>query len=207
MSPNFHTVNGKLFLLALLGIVAALAFSRRRPTVPVLLVLMANLAFSLISQRNIEFFALVALPLVVLHLDPEWRALPVLGRVKSVFQREHEGSYGGLSSAVVSILLIVLGALLGLRAVRGPRTASDPIPPWKLRPLVGVLGSVVVFGLIVHYVGVLLGTVFLIVAASAASHEFRPKESVIAGVLLGALAVGVFIIGLKLQLPIWPFQH
>ena len=121
MSPDFHTVNGKLFLLALLGIVAALAFSRRRPTVPVLLVLMANLAFSLISQRNIEFFALVALPLVVLHLDPEWRALPVLGRVKSVFQREHEGSYGGLSSAVVSVLLIVLalcgGTVAGLELV------------------------------------------------------------------------------------------
>jgi hypothetical protein len=121
MSPNFHTVNGKLFLLALLGIVAALAFSRRRPTVPVLLVLMANLAFSLISQRNIEFFALVALPLVVLHLDAEWRALPVLGRVKSVFQREHEGSYGGLSSAVVSGLLIVLvlcgGTVAGLELV------------------------------------------------------------------------------------------
>ena len=113
----------------------------------------------------------------------------------------------GYFPRMLGILLIVLGALLGMRAVRGPRTASDPIPPWKLRPLVGVLGSVVVFGLIVHYVGVLLGTVFLIVAASAASHEFRPKESVIAGVLLGALAVGVFIIGLKLQLPIWPFQH
>ena len=91
MSPNFHTVNGKLFLLALLGILAALAFSRRRPTVPVLLVLMANLAFSLISQRNIEFFALVALPLVALHLDAEWRALPLLRRVKETFQREHAG--------------------------------------------------------------------------------------------------------------------
>jgi len=112
MSPNFHTVNGKIFLAALLGVLAALALSRRRPTAPVLLVLLANLAFSLISQRNIEFFALVSLPLVALHLDVEWRALSVLGRMKSVFQREHAGSYGGLSSAVVSGLVIVL-ALCG----------------------------------------------------------------------------------------------
>jgi hypothetical protein len=121
MSPNFHTVNGKLFLLAMLGVVAALALSRRRPTAPVLLVLLANLAFSLISQRNIEFFALVALPLVALHLNAEWRALPLLGRVKSVFQREHEGSYGGLSAGVVSGLLMMLalagGRVAGLELV------------------------------------------------------------------------------------------
>ena len=57
---------------------------------------------------------------------------------------------------------------------------------------------------IVQTVGVALSTVILIVAASAASHEFRPKEAVIAGVFLAALAVGVFVVGLKLQLPIWP---
>jgi hypothetical protein len=60
----------------------------------------------------------VALPLVALHLDTEWRALPLLGRVKEVFQREHAGSYGGLSAAVVSGLLILLalrgGAIAGL---------------------------------------------------------------------------------------------
>ena len=33
--------------------------------------------------------------------------------------------------------------------------------------------------------------------ASAASHEFRPSESVIAGVLLAVLAVGVFVFGLQ----------
>jgi hypothetical protein len=62
----------------------------------------------------------------------------------------------------------------------------------------------VLFGTIVTTIGVALSTVVLIVTASAASHEFRPKESVIAGVLLAGVAVGVFVIGLKLQLPIWP---
>jgi len=42
------------------------------------------------------------------------------------------------------------------------------------------------------------------VLASSASSEFRWKEALISGVFLAALAVGVFIIGLKLQLPIWP---
>jgi hypothetical protein len=42
--------------------------------------------------------------------------------------------------------------------------------------------------------------------ASAASSEFRPRESLVAGLLLAALAVGVFVVGLQLQLPIWPLQ-
>jgi hypothetical protein len=70
-----------------------------------------------------------------------------------------------------------------------------------------VLGSVVLFGAIVQHVGVAISTVILIVTASAASHEFRPREALVAGVLLAVLAVGVFVIGLQLQLPIWPWQR
>ena len=67
-----------------------------------------------------------------------------------------------------------------------------------------VLTSVAAFGLIVNHAGVVLSTILLIVASSAASHEFRLRESIVAGCILAALAVGVFVIGLKLQLPIWP---
>ena len=70
-----------------------------------------------------------------------------------------------------------------------------------------VLGSVVLFGLIVTHLGLVLSTIVLIVLASVASHEFRPKEAFISAILLAALAVGVFVIGLKLQLPIWPWSN
>ena len=68
-------------------------------------------------------------------------------------------------------------------------------------------GSVVLFGAIVQTVGVALSTVILIVVSSTASREFRLVESVIAGILLAVLAVGVFVVGLQLQLPIWPGQR
>jgi hypothetical protein len=64
----------------------------------------------------------------------------------------------------------------------------------------------VLFGAIVRSAGVALPTVILIFAASAASHEFRPREALIVGVFLAAMAVGVFVVGLQLQLPIWPGQ-
>ena len=78
------------------------------------------------------------------------------------------------------------------------------MPAWKWRPTLVVLGSVVLFGFIVAKIGLAISTVILILVASAASHEFRPKEAIVAGVLLAALSVGVFVVGLHLQLPIWP---
>ena len=107
----------------------------------------------------------------------------------------------GYFPRILGGLLIVLGLILSVRAFW---LSGAPFPRWKLRPTLVVLGSVVLFGAIVQTIGVAISTVILIMTASAASHEFRPKEALIAGVGLAALAVGVFVIGLKLQLPIWP---
>jgi hypothetical protein len=122
MSPDFHTINGKLFLLMLLVLVATFALTRRRPSMPVLLIVLANIAFSLISQRNIELFALVAMPLLALAYDAEWRALPVLRRPKEVFQREHEGSYGGVAAAICALVLA------GVALVGGKVAGVDVVP-------------------------------------------------------------------------------
>jgi len=107
----------------------------------------------------------------------------------------------GYFPRMLGILLIVLGSALALRALR---LQGSALPAWPWRPTVVILGSVVVFGLIVTRAGLALSTVILIVLASLASHEFRPREALISGVLLAALSIAVFVIGLKLQLPIWP---
>jgi hypothetical protein len=107
----------------------------------------------------------------------------------------------GYFPRILGILMIVLGTVLAARSLR---FAGPHLPGWKWRPVLVVLGSVVVFGLIVNHAGLVLSTILLIVMASAASHEFRPKEALISGILLAGLAVGVFVIGLKLQIGIWP---
>jgi hypothetical protein len=129
LSPDFHTVNGKIFLLALLVVMATFAFARRRPTMPVLAIVLANVAFSLISQRNIELFALVALPLLALTYDAEWRALPVLRRPKEVFQREHAAAYSGVAATVSALLLMGL-------ALTGGTVAGMEVIPARFDPKV-----------------------------------------------------------------------
>jgi hypothetical protein len=107
----------------------------------------------------------------------------------------------GYFPRLLGILLIVLGIALSLTALRGQ---GPPLPGWKWRPVSIVLLSVVAFGLVLTHAGLVLSTIGLIVVASTASREFRFRESLLSGVLLAALSVGVFVIGLKLQLPIWP---
>jgi putative tricarboxylic transport membrane protein len=110
----------------------------------------------------------------------------------------------GYFPRILGILLLVLGSALSLRALK---IKGDPIPRWPWKPMLIVLGSVIAFGVLVNYIGLVLATIGLVFCSSAASHEFRPREALVSGVLLATLAVGVFIYGLSLQLPTWPWSN
>lgn len=107
----------------------------------------------------------------------------------------------GYFPRILGILLVSLGLILALRALK---TDGLKVPRFQWRPLLLVLGSVVLFGFIVAHLGLLASTIILIFTASMASHEFRWKEALVSGVFFALLAIAVFILGLKLQLPIWP---
>lgn len=99
-------------------------------------------------------------------------------------------------------LLIVLGVII---ALRGVRIAGPSVPRFHLRPIVFVLVAVVAFGLTLPLTGVVLGTILLIFVTSCASHEFGWKAALLSGIALAITSVLVFIVGLKLVLPIWPW--
>jgi hypothetical protein len=127
LSPDFHSITGRFVLLVLLMVLAALALSRRRPTFPRLLLILASVGFALIYQRNIPLFGLAALPVLALHLDPEWRGLKDIGGIREAFARESPGRRSGpWSMAVVLVLLLLtlnLSPLSRLGLVPG---AFDP---------------------------------------------------------------------------------
>jgi hypothetical protein len=121
--------------------------------------------------------------------------------------RNPKDFWAGVLFVLTGVAAIVIGSRynLGTAARMGPGYFPRILGMLlRWRPTLVVLGSVVLFGLIVNRVGLALSTVILIVLASAASTELRWKEALVSGLLLATLAVGVFIIGLKLQLPIWP---
>jgi hypothetical protein len=108
MSPNFHSWSGKIFLAMMLLAVGGLTLSRKRPTYPRLFLILASIAFSLIAQRNIALFGLTALAVLALHMDPEWRRLPGIGRIREVFERDEGRRRSGPWALGLTVLLIVV---------------------------------------------------------------------------------------------------
>ena len=107
----------------------------------------------------------------------------------------------GYFPRILGILLILFGIILALRALRlegGPIEFGSPVPAAI------VLGSVVLFGVIVPYAGLVVSTLVLILLSSFASSEFRWKEALISGAILAIIAVAGFVWGLGLQFAVWP---
>ncbi|HSR15501.1 MAG TPA: hypothetical protein VLL51_07090, partial [Gemmatimonadales bacterium] len=69
--PNFHGLEMLPLLGAILLVLAILAF-RPRPRATMLAVIAANIAMTLIAQRNVAMFALTAVPLLALVVNPWW---------------------------------------------------------------------------------------------------------------------------------------
>ena len=107
----------------------------------------------------------------------------------------------GYFPRALGLLLAGLGIVLVLRGIK---VRGQPIPFPTLKPLVIVLFSVLLFGLTVNFLGLVLGTVLLVLVSSTASHEYRWKESIVASLCLAVFVVIAFVYGLKLQLPTWP---
>jgi len=102
----------------------------------------------------------------------------------------------------LGLIMTALGLILSLRALR---MTGDRIRFGSFKPIFIVLGSVLAFALAAPKLGLIVATILLILLSSLASHEFRWKEAVISSLALAAATLVVFVYGLKLQLPTWPW--
>jgi hypothetical protein len=77
----------------------------------------------------------------------------------------------------------------------------------SIRPLFMVLLATVIFGVLLRPLGLVLALFALIVVSALGGHEFNWKEVFVLFVILAAGSVGVFVYGLQLQFPIWPWSN
>jgi len=108
----------------------------------------------------------------------------------------------GYFPRVLGGIMIVLGLILTIRSFK---LKGDPIAPFAWKAIGLVLGGVCLFGAIATTVGLVVATTALIFVTGLASKEFNVKESIISSVVLSTVAVLMFIVGLKLQFPIFPW--
>ena len=103
----------------------------------------------------------------------------------------------------LGIVLALLGAvvLLGALSKKAEETHVDKFD-WRIVFL--VVGSVVVYGLVLKLLGVYISVFILVLISSLASHEFSLKVAVANGIFLVVFTYLAFIKGLGLIFPLWP---
>lgn len=104
----------------------------------------------------------------------------------------------------LGLLLALIGGLVLFKALTLETEGGDRIGPVAWKPLVVVLGSVALFGLLLPVLGMMLTLPVLIVVAALAGDEFHLGEALINAAILTVGSWGVFIKGLGLTLPLWP---
>lgn len=104
----------------------------------------------------------------------------------------------------LGVLLMLLGAALVAGSRREPATAPGPRVPIRWRPLLFVIGAIVLFALGVPRLGLWITLPLTVITASAASAEFRWREVLLNALVLTVASWLVFVVGLKLSLPLLP---
>lgn len=108
----------------------------------------------------------------------------------------------GFFPVVLSWIGLGIAAALLARAVV---FAGPPIERWGWRGLAFVLAGVAVF-LSVREIGLAASVVLATLIASAGGRDARPREAVMLAAFLAAFAAGVFVFGLGLPIPLWPWS-
>ncbi|AMR79379.1 conserved hypothetical protein, DUF1468; putative TRANSMEMBRANE PROTEIN [Cupriavidus taiwanensis] len=103
----------------------------------------------------------------------------------------------------LGIVLALLGALV-LFGSLSSKSEEDSLARWDIKTLLWILGSVVLFGLLLKPLGMVLSVLVLVLVSSMASHEFSWKGAILNAVILVLISLGAFVYGINLQMPVWP---
>lgn len=102
-------------------------------------------------------------------------------------------------------LLAFMGLYIASRGLRDKFAGVDSkIDPFHWRPLLLVLGAVLLFALLLRPLGLVVALTVMIALGSVGGPDFKAKEVVVIAAALVLLVLGVFIWGLKLTIPVWP---
>jgi putative tricarboxylic transport membrane protein len=107
----------------------------------------------------------------------------------------------GYFPRAICALLIVLGGTL---AATGLSRTGDPPEPWALRPLLLITVSALAFALLLKPLGLVATLAVTTLLAGAAGRMLRPAALLALAAALIAVNVGIFVVLLKMPIPLWP---
>ena len=118
------------------------------------------------------------------------------------------GSLSDIGPALIPRALSVMLLLLGLAIiVVGARAGSkgEPLEAWKLKPILAILGGIVLFGLTVRSIGIVFAAPLALMIAGFASPETKWRELAVFVFALTVFCSVLFRLVLGLPIPLAPF--
>lgn len=109
----------------------------------------------------------------------------------------------GYFPTVLGLLLIALGVIVAVSGLRS-KAQEEKVNKFAWDILLLILGSVVLFGVLLQPLGLILSLFTLILVSSYASHEHTWVATLGNSVVLIGLCLFVFVYALKLQFQLWP---
>ena len=104
----------------------------------------------------------------------------------------------------LGIILAGLGALTLFEALTIETEDGEPVGAFAWKPLATILAAVLLFGLLLPRLGMALTIPVLVIISSLAGDEFHWRDAIINSVVLAIGSWAIFILGLKLVIPLWP---
>jgi hypothetical protein len=106
----------------------------------------------------------------------------------------------GYFPRALGMALVALGVLIAVPGFFRPA----PMPVFRLRSFACVLGSLVFFALTLREIGLLGATAGTVLIASLATSQLTWTARAALIVIIPAITWAVFILGLRMMLPVWP---
>ena len=105
----------------------------------------------------------------------------------------------------LGLILMGLGIVIAVMGVREKGGPDSAFPTYHWRPILFILGSVVMFGLILKAVGMLIAGFLVVLVSSMGNPEkFHTRDVIFLGIGLVVFCALVFVWGLKLPIPLCP---
>lgn len=108
---------------------------------------------------------------------------------------------GFLPASLCTIMALIGGFVL----VKGLSKPAESMGALNLRPLVTLVVAIAGFAFSAERFGFVVASAWLLIIGSLADPESRWKEIFISTAVLTSLGALLFVYGLGVQMPIWPF--
>lgn len=105
----------------------------------------------------------------------------------------------------LGLILAALGAVILFKALVIEVEGGDRFGGIAFRPLLIIVGSMVAFGLLLPRLGMFVALPLLVLSSALAGDEFHWGEALVNAAVLTAFSWFIFIWGLKLTIPLWPW--